>query len=140
MQTDNIIDMTARRYNKISLWIIAALMLVTLFVMSVMQNTTMLNSLIITAVYSFVSSSAYGNAWKGVARLSPTSLTKFYLAAPAIRMMVAILVVVGYCLIVRQREAILHFVYIFLSFYAVLLIFDCIFFAQIEKSNKNNMK
>jgi hypothetical protein len=71
-----------------------------------------------------------------VAHSSPASLTRFYLVAPAIRMMVAILVVVAYCLIVRQREAILHFVYIFLAFYVVLLIFDCIYFAQMEMRNK----
>jgi hypothetical protein len=136
MQTDQTIDSIARRYHKISLWIIVGLALASLFVMSVVKDVTLLNSLMITVVFSLVSCIAYGSAWKSVAHSSPASLTRFYLVAPAIRMMVAILVVVAYCLIVRQREAILYFVYIFLAFYVVLLIFDCIYFAQMEMRNK----
>lgn len=136
MQTDYTIDKIAKRYHKISLWIIAGLTLVSLFAMSVVNDVTMLNSLMITVVFSLVFCIAYGSAWKSVAHSSPASLTRFYLVAPAIRMMAAILVVVAYCLLVRQREAILHFVYVFLGFYVLLLIFDCVYFAKMEMRNK----
>ncbi len=39
------------------------------------------NPLIVSAIFSLVASTAYGEAWKAVAKSSPANLAKFYLAA-----------------------------------------------------------
>ena len=132
--SDNI-NTIYKRYKKISLWIIAALMLVCLFIMSIMQDNTMVNSLLISVIYSLISTFAYAVSWKHIAKSSPISLSKFYMAASALRMLSAFSVFLIYCLVVRQHDAIIRFVIIFFAFYIILLIHDCIYFSMVEKRN-----
>lgn len=134
MQASEFIDATVKRYNKVSLWIIAGLALVTLVVMSITESTLLLNSLIVTVIYSLIICNIYGLAWKGMAKSSPTSLTKFYLVAAAIRIMTAVAVAIVYCLMAKDRGEILRFVSVFLIFYVAILVFDGIFFARVEKN------
>jgi F0F1-type ATP synthase assembly protein I len=133
--TQNIIDIIEKRYRKYSLWIIALLVLLSLLAINVASQMSMINGLIISACYSLFVSMAYGYAWRGVAKSSPSSLTKFYLAASAIRMLTALAVILIYCVVVREHNAILKFVALFLTFYIVMLVFECIFFAKAEKQN-----
>lgn len=133
----SVIKRTAKNYYKYSLWIVAGLTLVGLLVMNLANKPSMLTPLIISSVTSLVLSIAYGVAWKAVATSAPKTITKFYLAAPALRMIIAALVVLAYCLAVKQREQIREFVIIFFIFYLVTLVFDSVFFARLEKKYKN---
>lgn len=136
MQALNFIKVETRRYEKLSLWIIATITLVGLIAMNVFGLFSLLIPFIISALYSIVITFAYSKAWKAVAKTSPNSLTKFYLAASAFRMFFSAFVILVFCIISRQRDAILEFVTVFIIFYIILLIFDCVFFAWLEKRNK----
>lgn len=135
IQTDPI-EQYGRQYRKVSLWIIVALFLVGLLYVQVGNQPKYLNALSISAIFSLLCSIALGMSWQSVAKHSPKMLTKFYLVAPALRMLAAIAVFALYCVAVRERSAVLGFTVIFLIFYIVLLVYDCIFFARIEKHNK----
>ncbi len=135
-QPDNLVQSTFRRYLKMSLWIIVGLALIVLALMSICYNPSLLNALIVTVLFSMFSSITYGLAWKRIVRSSPSALTKFFLAAPAVRMIVAAIVMGVWCYIVREPSAIKSFVLLFFAFYLILLVFDCVFFARQEKRNK----
>ena len=125
------------RYKQISLWLIAGLSLVILFACRVSAScdniiAQVVNPLVVSAIFSLVSSTAYGEAWAAVSKSSPANLTKFYLAASALKMMAGVLVFLVYVLVCAKQN-ILGFAVIFLLFYVVLLVFDCIYFSRLEK-------
>ena len=93
------------------------------------------NPLVVSAIFSLVASTAYGEAWKAVAKSSPANLAKFYLAALVLKLMAGTLVFLIYVL-VCDKQNILGFTAIFALFYVVLLVFDCIYFARVEKKNR----
>lgn len=130
------------KYRQISIWITVGIALAVLFacqVSSVGENVVsqMVNPLVVSALFSLVASNTYGVAWASVAKSSPTSLAKFYLAASTLKMMSAAVVFLIY-VVVCDKQNILGFSAIFALFYVVLLVFDCIYFARIEKKNKIN--
>ena len=136
------IKQAGKRYKQYALWLTAALALAILFACRVSAACDdiipqMINPLIVSALFSLVSSTAYGEAWTAVAKSSPANLAKFYLAASALKMMAAIVVFLIY-VVVCQKQNILGFTAIFVLFYVVLLVFDCIFFARIEKKKNIN--
>ena len=135
---DDVIQRTARRYYKGALWVVVAATLVALLAANLMLNEALIVPIVISAVFSLCTGFAYGAAWKGVAKAAPQTLTKFYLAAPALRMILAALVVAVYCVAVRQPDKIRLFAVVFFIFYIVTLVFDSVFFARIEKLNKNH--
>ena len=140
MEQEQVIKQAGKRYKKFSLWISAALALVILFVCRVSAAcddiiAQVINPLVVSAIFSLVSSTAYGEAWTAIAKSSPANLAKFYLAALALKMIAAIVVFLIYVL-VCDKQNILGFTAIFVLFYVVLLVFDCIFFARIEKKKK----
>ena len=142
------IDAIGHKYYKLSLWIIAGLTLLMLLLLggSPYWNSSVLNAILISAAFSFLTSIAYEASWKGIAKSSPSSLTKFYLAAPALRMMAAVLLVLVYFIVNRSatnvdgtpaiRSMMLKFTFIFLAYYIALLVLDCVYFAKVEKRNK----
>lgn len=142
------IDAIGHKYYKLSLWIIAGLTLSMLLLLggSPYWNSSVLNAILISAAFSFLTSIAYEASWKGIAKSSPASLTKFYLAAPALRMMAAVLLVLVYFIVNRSatnvdgtpaiRGMMLKFTFIFLAYYIALLVLDCVYFAKVEKRNK----
>ena len=134
-----LINRIAKQYYKISLWLIFGLTVIVLLVMQYFQETKLVNALVISALFSLVTSIAYIQSWKAVAKRSPSTLVKFYIAASALRMFAALLVVVIAMVILRgDRTALLGFAGMFVGFYLVMLAYDCIYFAHIEK--KNNIK
>lgn len=138
MQTgqNGTINRIAKQYYKVSLWIIFGLTVIILLVMQYLQSTSLVNALVISALFSLVSSIAYIQSWKSVARRAPKTLGKFYLAASALRMLAALLTVVVAMFILRgEKGAMIGFAAMFVGFYIVMLVFDCIYFAQIEKKN-----
>lgn len=128
------------RYKQISLWLTAAVALAVLFVCRLSAQcddmiAQVVNPLVVSAIFSLAASTAYGEAWKAVAKSSPANLAKFYLAALVLKLMAGTLVFLIYVL-VCDRQNILGFTAIFALFYVVLLVFDCIYFARVEKKNR----
>jgi len=56
------------------------------------------------------------------------------------RLITAALVVVSFCMLNKVKEDIRGFVLLFFVFYMMMLIFDCVFFARIERTNNLNVK
>ena len=128
------------RYKQISLWLTAAVALAVLFACRLSAQcddmiAQVVNPLVVSAIFSLVASTAYGEAWKAIAKSSPTNLAKFYMAALVIKMVAGTLVFLIYVL-VCDKQNILGFTAIFALFYVVLLVFDCIYFARVEKKNR----
>lgn len=136
------IKQTSIRYKQISLWLTAGMALAILFACRVSASCDdifprLVNPLVVSALFSLVCSTAYGEAWQAIAKSSPANLAKFYLAASAMKMMAAAVVFLIY-VVVCDKQNILGFAAIFVLFYVVLLVFDCIFFARVEKKSKLN--
>lgn len=127
-----------KKYYKNNLWIIAGLYLIGLLVVQLTQQTAYINLLTISAVYSLITSSIYGGAWKVIASQSPTVMNNFYLVGSGFRMLLAFLTVVVYAMVVKERAMVIGFVVIFMIFYLVLLAFDTVYFYKVEKNNKIN--
>lgn len=127
-----------KKYYKNNLFIIAGLFLIGLLGVQLTQHTTYINVLTICAVYSLITSSIYGGAWKAIASQSPAVLNNFYLAASGFRMLLAFLTVLIYAMVVKERAMVIGFVVIFMIFYLVLLAFDTVYFYKVEKNNKIN--
>ena len=127
-----------KRYHKMNLRIIFGLYLVGILIAQVTTHSSYLNMLTISALFSLITASIYGGAWKAIAAKSPAVLGKFYLAGSAFRMLLAFLTILVYALIVKERVMILSFAVIFMIFYLVLLAFDTIYFSKVEKNNKTN--
>lgn len=137
-----LIRQTSIRYRQVSIWLTVAVSLAILFgcrISASCENilSMLVNPLVVSAIFSLVASVAYGVAWSAVAKSSPGNLAKFYLAASALKMMAAAVVFLIY-VVVCDKQNILGFSAIFALFYVVLLVFDCIFFARVEKKNKIN--
>lgn len=135
---DNAISRTSGKYYKYSLWLVAGTALLALLATNIYGKASLARPLAICTIYTLVVNIAYGAAWKSVAKSSPATLTKFYLAAPALRMMAALMVVVAFCLLSSDKTSIRDFILMFFGFYVVMLVFDGMFFARVEK--KNNLK
>ena len=132
------------KYKQISLWLTALMALAILFAcrVSALCNDILpqvVNPLVVSAIFSLVASTAYGEAWKAVAKSSPANLAKFYMAALVIKMVAGTLVFLIYVLVCDMQN-ILGFTAIFALFYVVLLVFDCIYFSRVEKKNNLNKK
>ena len=68
------------RYKQISLWLTAAVALAVLFSCRLSAQcddmiAQVVNPLVVSAIFSLVASTAYGEAWKAVAKSSPMSQT-----------------------------------------------------------------
>ena len=71
------------RYKQISLWLTAAVALAVLFACRLSAQcddmiAQVVNPLVVSAIFSLVASTAYGEAWKAVAKSSPANLARFY--------------------------------------------------------------
>ena len=130
------VDKTASIYKKVSIWIIAGLTLLGLMVMQLTGNDALLTPMLLSVGYSIICGVAFIQAWKTVATRSPATLPKFYLAGSAFRLMAAAIVLLIYCVAMRDNtSAIKHFAVVFILYYLVILIFDAIFFANVSKNS-----
>lgn len=143
-----LIDALGHRYYKLSLWIIAGITLLMLLLLggSPYWSNSTLNAILISVAFCFLTSIAYGEAWKAIAKKSPGKLTTFYLAAPALRMVAAVLLIIVYYIVNRTATAfdgtpairgmMITFIFIFAVYYIALFVLDCVYFAKVEKRNK----
>ncbi len=134
------IQQIARKYKQISLWITAGVSLAILFGCRVSVQcdsivSQVVNPLAVSVIFSLVCSIAYGEAWQSIAKSSPANLAKFYLAASALKMMAAAVTFLIYVM-VCDKSTIVGFAAIFMLFYIILLVFDCIYFARVEKKSR----
>ena len=127
-----------KKYYKNNLWIIAGLYLIGLLVVQLTQQTAYINLLTISAVYSLITSSIYGGAWKTIASKSPAVLRNFYLVGSVLRMLLAFLTVLIYAFVVKERAMVIGFAVFFFFFFFFFLAFDTIYFSKVEKNNKIN--
>lgn len=133
----NLIDNTSRRYYKYGIWLTSALTFAVIIAISVnWLDISLVSALAVSALYSIIVNLAYGSLWKRIAKSAPGTMAKFYLAASALRLITAALVVIVFCVINRSdKELIRNFIFVFFAFYLVMLVFDSVFFARIEKNN-----
>ena len=130
----------AHRYRQISLWLTAGLVLAILLACRISVQCDniigqVVTPLCVSAIFSLVCNTAYGACWLAVAKSSPSNLAKFYLAASVLKMMAAALVFLVYVLVCDKSD-IVGFTAIFMLFYVVTLVFDCIYFVRIEKKSR----
>ena len=97
------------RYKQISLWLTAAVALAVLFACRLSAQCDdmipqIVNPLVVSAIFSLVASTAYGEAWKAVAKSSPANLAKFYLAALVLKLMAGTLVFLIYVLVCDKQN------------------------------------
>ena len=133
------------RYYKYSLWIIVGLSLLLFSIVRVCNwPMEMINGIVVSVVFSLLSGIAYISVWKALAVSATEHLTKFYLGAPVVRMLAAMLLIICYLQFIVKRPAIdslssshlLAFVVPFTIYYFAFLIFDSAFFVSIEKNKK----
>ena len=132
------------KYKQVSLWLIAGMALAILFACRISAQCDsiipqVVKPLVVSAIFSIVASTIHIEGWKAIAKSSPLNLAKFYLAASALRMMAAVVVFLIY-VVVCDKSNIVGFTVIFVLFYVVLLVFDCIYFARVEKKNNKIKK
>ena len=101
------------RYKQISLWLTAAVALAVLFACRLSAQcddmiAQVVNPLVVSAIFSLVASTAYGEAWKAVAKSSPANLAKFYLAALVLKLMAGTLVFLIYVLVCDKQNILLY--------------------------------
>ena len=97
------------RYKQISLWLTAAVALAVLFACRLSAQcddmiAQVVNPLVVSAIFSLVASTAYGEAWKAVAKSSPANLAKFYPAALVLKLMAGTLVFLIYVLVCDRQN------------------------------------
>lgn len=127
-------------YLRQSICLIAGMTLLALLFANVKGGIEqLLMPVCISAVFQLVACIAYGFVWKWVSATSPDSMPTLYMAAAACRMFVAVVIVMGFCLLTDDRDAIRFFVVTFLIYYFVILIYDTWYFVKIEKKIKNNV-
>lgn len=131
------VESIAKRYKQLTLWLTVGMSLCVLFACRVSPSCEsilpkVVDPLVVSALFSIVTSLAYGEAWRSIAQKSPMNLGKYYLVASALKMLLGIVVFLVYVL-VCDRDGILGFTAIFSLFYIVLLVFDCVYFSQAEK-------
>jgi len=130
------INDTVAVYSRWSIWLIAGMALMTLLVMQVFA-LPLLVPVIVSVAFNLIAGMAYGAAWKALARNSPENLAKFYLAGSAFRIMSGLLVVLVFCVLNKgNRSGILQFSIVFMTFYIVMLLFDTVYFAKVERTKK----
>ena len=124
-------------YLRQSICLIAGMTLLALLFANVKGGIEqLLMPVCISAVFQLVACIAYGFVWKWVSATSPDSMPTLYMAAAACRMFVAVVIVMGFCLLTDDRDAIRFFVVTFLIYYFVILIYDTWYFVKIEKKLK----
>lgn len=130
-------DAVYHGYLRLVFWVIGFAMLGILLGMSVCRDTSLAVALAVSVAFSVISCLAFARLWRTVALKSPTVLTKFYLASSVVRMLAGAMVVIVYCLLVRNRTDIIQFAVVFSIFYLLILIVDCVFFSRLERNNRN---
>ncbi len=136
------IDVITKTYRKISLWLSVGITLLILLAGQIMTsgNTFIGNTIgivVMAVLYFIITNIVTSNAWIKAARKTDNSLTRFYIVAPMIKMVVA-LVVILFIIISRRynKTVMLESVSVFAIYYVVQLLFDCIYYSRVEKNKK----
>ena len=126
----------ASLYNKVGLWIVAAVTILSLLAEQIAARDAFTYSILFSGLYFLVVTMLNGYCWRKAARKSGSGLTRFYLAPSAVRMLLAFVVVlIGAFAFCADKTKLLGFTLVFAFYYVLLLIYDCIFFSHIEKKH-----
>lgn len=136
----SIVKKIADRHLGYSCLVIVLLTVISMLVLEYLGDKQYAAELKTCIAFSFVAGFIYNRSWKKVVLGEKFDVTKFYLIASGVRMLVAAFVVLIYCVVVREFQAILSFVIMFLAFYFIMLVFDSVYFARIEKGHKLKTK
>lgn len=117
------------RYLTASLWCVVLLTAATL-VTGYAIGRDIVGAAEIAAIFSVVSAAAYSLLWYIATKGGGANMVRFHLTATALRIMAALVVVAAYCLIVRERTAIIQFAVVFLTYYVVMLAFDTVYLTR----------
>lgn len=132
------IEHIGHKYYQWSLSIIMGMSLLTILIAQMLEFYVVVVPVVVSAVFSIVTTIAYLEAWKAAARHGAV-LAKFYLAASALRMIAALMVViVGAFIYKGDSLRVMTFALTFLAFYFLMLVFDSLYFARVEKHNKTD--
>ena len=135
----NIVGQVSRRYTKYCLWIVTAIALVSLVIINVLDKRQVVDYVMISVIYSLVTCFLNGASWTYVAKSSSNSLGKFYIVASSLRLLLAIVVVLVFCILANNREKILSFIAVFSPFYFVMLVFESVFYSRVERRRKRKI-
>ncbi len=94
---------------------------------------------VVAAGFQLLACLVYGMFWRAVACRSSASLPVFYLAASGIRMLAGIATVVIYLFLVSEASSVRFFVSVFLAYYFLLLVYDTLYFVNVEKKIRQNV-
>lgn len=141
MQTSRI-DKVAKKYEQLSLWLTTGLAMAGMIVYSVyplvaVRFPDFISAIILTVVYQLVACFAYGRVWQAVVKSSPVMLTRFYLVGSILKLMTAALTFLVGALLFGKAKVV-GFTVVFMTFFILHLILDCVYFARIEKQNITN--
>jgi hypothetical protein len=128
-----VIHRISHNYQKFALYILCGLTLLGLLLMRISLPQTLLWPLVISFSFHYLCSIAYSVAWQTVASRSPEVMPRLHLAASFMRLILAALVLLVYCLVVAQKTLIMQFAIVFMVYYLVILLFDAVFFAKVSK-------
>ena len=128
------IDSIAKRYWKVAIWILVALTILGLFLIQIVQLQILTTSLVFSLIYSVGVTLLYSICWRSIAHRSPCKLGLYYIVSSVLQMILALVIILmGIFFIFDDLYSIFGFTVIFVCFYLVVLVYNCIYFARIEK-------
>ena len=119
------------RHWKHSLWIVVVMALAALMIMNIRNDTSMVEQLILTVVFSLVSAGSFVAIERHAAKKGGITMMKMFLAHSTLRMIVAAAVIIIYAnakgwLHTEDKKPLLTFVILFAVFYFTLLVVDIV--------------
>ncbi len=127
----------SKKYIAGSLACIAALSLVLWLIDTAGMAEGLMYPMAVSVVFSIVIETADALIWRRVALKSPESLTTFYTAVSAFRMLLALATMLG-CYIVVGRDAMTPYVIVMMVYYFLTLAHHSIFFSRLTNGGKLN--
>lgn len=124
------VNNSSRRYCKNSLWLTVGLTFVTLMLIQVFRFDQLIVPLIVSCLFTLVTSFSYSFFWRLIATKHPDNLTAFYTASSGLRMLLALITMFAYYLVAGRSEM-LSFIAVFIMFYIIMLIYHTVFFSKV---------
>lgn len=136
------VDGITKTYRKISLWLSVGITLLIFLAGQIITsgNTFIRNTIgivVIAVLYFLIANIVTSGAWAKAARKTENSMTRFYIVAPMIKMVTALVVILFIIISERNNKTVmLESVSVFAGYYIVQLLFDCIYYSRVEKNKR----
>lgn len=130
------IETIAKKYNRYGLLMITAMTVLALLAIQLFNKFSYAPFIVLSIGFSMFITRTYAAAWKSVATKAPNTLGKFYMIAPMIKMFAALItIIIGVFIYRNEKEMILAYVGIFVSYFTLLMIYDSVYFFRVEKNS-----